>query len=65
MEKENISVKILDNVLYDADMMGELEEVKGVVLVEKAMSTLYDEIVGELELVSRQGITVLGGIVVE
>lgn len=65
LEKENISIKILDNVLYDADMMGELEEVKGVVLVEKAMSTLYDEIVSELELVSRQGITVLGGIVVE
>lgn len=65
LEKENITVKILDNVLYDADMMGGLEEVKGVVLVEKAMSTLYDEIVSELELVSRQGITVLGGIVVE
>lgn len=65
LAKENISVKILDNVLYDAQAMAELENVRGIVLVEKAMSTMYQEIARELELTSRQGIQVLGGIVVE
>lgn len=65
LEKENIAVKVLDNVLYDAEAMEALESVKGIVLVEKAMSTMYNEILRELELASRQGITVLGGIVVE
>ena len=65
LEKENITVQILDNVLYDAETMEELESAKGIVLVEKAMSTMYNEILRELELASRQGIKVLGGIVVE
>lgn len=63
--KENIAVQILDNVLYNAEEMEKLESAKGIVLVEKAMSTMYNEILRELELASRQGITVLGGIVVE
>lgn len=65
LEQENISVTILDNVLYDAEAMEKLEGAKGVVLVEKAASTMYDEVTCELEVVSRQGIKVLGGIVVE
>ena len=65
LAKENIAVRILDNVLYDAETMEELESAKGIVLVEKAMSTMYNEILSELELASRQGIKVLGGIVVE
>lgn len=65
LAKENIAVRILDNVLYDAGTMEELESAKGIVLVEKATSTMYNEILNELELASRQGIKVLGGIVVE
>ncbi|MGN0168947.1 MAG: hypothetical protein ACI4AB_12990 [Acetatifactor sp.] len=65
LEQENISVMVLDNVLYDAEAMEKLGGAKGVVLVEKAASTMYDEITRELELVSRQGIKILGGIVVE
>lgn len=65
LEQENIEVRILDNVLYDAEIMEKLESAKGIVLVEKAMPTMYHEILSELELVSRQGIKVLGGIVVE
>ena len=65
LAQENISVMILDNVLYDAGAMEKLGGAKGVVLVEKAASTMYDEITRELELVSRQGTKVLGGIVVE
>lgn len=65
LEVEKFTVMILDNVLYDAEAMEKLESVKGIVLVEKAASTMYDEITRELELVSRQGIKVLGGIIVE
>ena len=65
MEKEGITVTILNNVLYDAEAMEKLGTVKGAVLVEKAGSTLYNEITGELELLRRQEIMVLGGITVE
>lgn len=64
-DSDNIRVNILSNVLYDAQAMGELEGAQGVVLVERAGSTLYNEILQELELLKRQGIKVLGGIVVE
>ncbi len=64
LAKEEIQVDILSNVLYDASAMGELEKTKSVVLVEKAGSTLYNEIAQELELLKRQEIKVLGGIVV-
>lgn len=45
-------------------MLGELEGAKGVILVENAGSTLYSEIAEELELLKRQGIKALGGILV-
>lgn len=64
LEQENFEVMVIDNVLYDAAAMAKLENVKGVVLVEKVASTMYREISEELELTERQGITVLGGIVV-
>lgn len=62
---EGATVQILSNVLYDAEVMEELADAQGAVLVETAGSTLYDEIAKELELLKRQNITVLGGIVVE
>ena len=65
LEKEQIAVTILDNVLYNAEAMEKLEIEKGVVLVEKAGSTLYNEVAKEIELLTRQDIAVLGGIVVE
>ena len=65
LEKEQIAVTILDNVLYNAEAMEKLENEKGVVLVEKAGSTLYNEVAKEIELLTRQDIAVLGGIVVE
>ena len=64
LEEEKIQVNILNNVLYDAQMMEELEKAKGVVLVESADSTLYNEIAEELELLKRQDIKVLGGVLV-
>ena len=65
LSQNNIRVSILNNVLYDAQAMSSLENVKGVVLVERAGTTLYTEIDQELELLKRQGIKILGGIVVE
>ncbi len=63
--KDGITVKILNNVLYDAEAMEKLGNACAVVLVETAGSTLYEEIVQELQLLSRQNIQVLGGILVE
>ena len=52
-------------ILTDANFTEEVLHFKGVVLVEKVGSTLYTEIAQELELLQRQEIKVLGGIVVE
>ena len=65
LAKEGVCVTILNNVLYDAQMLSELEGAKGVILVESAGSTLYNEITEELDLLKRQGIKALGGILVE
>lgn len=65
LEKEQINVTLLDNVLYDAEAMEQMNAMQGAVLVEKAGSTLYNEVTSELELLKRQDITVLGGIIVE
>lgn len=65
LEKEQINVIILDNVLYDAESMEKLDAMQGAVLVEKAGSTLYSEIADELELLKRQEIKILGGIIVD
>lgn len=65
LAQEQIQVEIFNNVLYDADSMCRLKDVKGAVLVERAGSTLYSEILKELELLQWQGVAVLGGIVVE
>lgn len=65
LEKEGINVTVLDNVLYNAESMEKIEAMTGVVLVEKAGSTLYNEIANELALLKRQDVAVLGGIIVE
>ena len=65
LAQNKIQVSVLNNVLYDAQAMNDLENAKGVVLVERAGSTFYEEISQELELLNRQGIIVLGGIIVE
>lgn len=64
LESENIHVAVLNNVLYDAQMLAELDKADGAVLVEGAGTTLYNEIAEELELLKRQDIKVLGGILV-
>lgn len=65
LEAAGLKVSTLSNVLYDAEALEQLGSVGSVVLVETAGVTLYDEILRELELLQRQEITVLGGIVAE
>lgn len=65
LNEDNIHVNILNNILYDAQSLEELENIKGVVLIGGIGSTLYVEIMNELELLKRQGIKVLGGILIE
>lgn len=62
---EGTSVQILNNVLYDAEAMEKLADMQGAVLVETVGSTLYGEIIKELELLNRHNIIALGGIIVE
>lgn len=64
LQKENIQVNVLNNILYDARAMKEIEKAEGAVLVEKAGSTFYNEISQESELLKRQGIRILGGVIV-
>lgn len=65
LANDNIQTTILNNILYDAQAMSHLEQAKAVVLVESANSTLCIEIANEIELLKRQGIKLLGGILVE
>lgn len=65
LEKEQLDAVVLNNVLYDAEAMERLENAEGVVLVETAGSTLYQELEKELQLLVRQKIKILGGIMVE
>lgn len=61
----SLHVEILRNVLYDVQAMEKLKEAQAAVLVGTVGSTLYAEIERELDLLNRQGISVLGGIMAE
>lgn len=65
LKEDNITLTILNNVLYDQEALERLSSAKCVFLLEQAGVTLYDEIVKELELLQRQEIKVIGAVVVE
>ena len=65
LDKDGIQAVVLNNVLYDASAMDSLKNARGAVLVEKVGSTLYAEIEQELELLKRENIQILGGVLVE
>ena len=65
LKEENIEMNVLNNVLYNQETMAQLEHAKGAFLLEQVGETLYTEIAQEIELLQRQGITVLGIVVVE
>lgn len=65
LKDANISMKVLNNALYDQEAMEQLLSARGAFLLERAGETLYEEISREIELLHRQEIKVLGIIVVE
>lgn len=58
-----ITADILNNVIYDAEVMEKLSDSPAAVLVEQAGSTLYSEVEEELALLKRQNIPVLGAVI--
>lgn len=64
LKEGDITLNILNNVLYDQEVLEQLSSAKCVFLLETAGGTFYEEIVKELELLRRQEIKVLGGIIV-
>ena len=65
LANDGIQLEILNNVLYNAEELEKLGQMKAAVLVEKAGGTLYQEILQERELLKRQDIKLFGCIVVE
>ena len=63
-EKEGIKVEILVDILKNADSMERLVNVGNAVLVEKAGKAHCMDIKEEIELLQRQDIKILGGIIV-
>lgn len=62
---DEIGVQILNNALYDAEVMEKLISARTVVLLETAGATLYSEMKREIELLKRQEIKLLGYVIVE
>lgn len=58
-------IRLLENVLCDADAMCHLEQAEGVVLAVQAGVSRCSEVAQELELLHRLEIPVLGGIMME
>lgn len=64
LKKEDVEMSLLNNILYNQEALEKVQGAKAVFLLEKAGETLYDEILRELEVLQRQGIRILGIIVV-
>lgn len=65
LEKENLAVHVLGDMLYNVEGMEKIRAAKGVVLVETEGVSLYAEIAREIDMLKRQGAGVIGGIIVE
>ncbi len=65
LKEESIDVEVLNNVLYNQEAMEQLQDAKGAFLLEKAGETFYNEVAKELELLHRQGVKVLGLVIIE
>ena len=65
LEKDNVKVTKLNNILGDASAMESIQNVNAAILVEKAGSSSYRDIEEEIKLLKRQDIAILGGIIVE
>lgn len=65
LKSAGIEAVVAENILYNAENLKKLEVAQGAVLVETVGKTMYTEILQELQLLDRQQIKVLGGIIVE
>lgn len=61
--EEDFHTDILNDILYDAQELNKLGKAEGVILAIYAGSTRYSEIVEELELLTRQGMKMLGAFI--
>ena len=64
LSEEGLTVNIINNILYDANSLEKLSDVKGVVMVGVAGETFYNEFFDEKELLDRQEIDQLGAILI-
>ncbi len=62
---ENLRVGTADNILSDPEAMKVMAGYDGVVLLEKAGETKYEEIATELKVIKAQGQTLLGAVITE
>ncbi len=65
LKADNIEFQSVKDILYSADSLNLLSSVRAAVLIEKAGAVSYGEIWQELEILQRQGIDILGIVVVE
>lgn len=62
---EKIETVILDDVLYNADSINELQTASNVILIESAGVNTYREIERQLQMIRKLGIEILGAVIVE
>lgn len=65
VSEAGIKAESIPNILYDADAYKTFSGYEGVVLLEKAGETMYEEILEELRKISEQGMSLLGAVIVE
>ena len=65
LQADGIGFQSIQNILYSADSLNLLSDVKTAVLIEQAGTVSYGEIQQELEILQRQGIHILGMMIVE
>ena len=65
LQADGIGFQSIQNILYSADSLNLLSDVKTAVLIEQAGTVSYGEIQQELEILQRQGIHILGMMIAE
>lgn len=65
LQADGIEFQSVENILYSADSMNLLSNVKTAVLIEKVGTVSYGEIQQELEILRRQEINILGMVILE
>lgn len=61
----NIRTQILDNILRKVEMLEKLKDAEGIVLVETAGDSRYEDVLKELKIINGQELKILGGVIVK